>query len=51
MLLVEEAGGRVTNWAEEPYHPGDHELVATNGHIHREFCRIGRRISRATTIP
>ncbi len=51
MLLVEEAGGRVTNWAEKPYHPGDHELVATNGHIHREFCRIGRRISRATTIP
>jgi myo-inositol-1(or 4)-monophosphatase len=45
MLLVEEAGGRVTDFAEKPYHPGDREIVASNGHIHSELCRVGRQIA------
>ena len=45
MLLVEEAGGRVTDFQEKPYHPGDREIVASNGHIHDELCRVGREIA------
>ena len=45
MLLVEEAGGRVTDFQEKPYHPGDREIVASNGLIHDELCRVGREIA------
>ena len=34
MLLVEEAGGRVTNHREETYRLGDPVIVATNGRNH-----------------
>lgn len=33
-LLVEEAGGRVTGYAGEPYSVYDHRIVASNGIIH-----------------
>lgn len=36
-LLVEEAGGRVTNYAGEPYSVYDHRIVASNGVIHGEM--------------
>jgi myo-inositol-1(or 4)-monophosphatase len=45
MLLVEEAGGRVTDFAEKTYHPGDREIVASNAYIHEEMCRVGREIA------
>ncbi len=45
ILLVEEAGGKVTDFNGNPYHPGDHELVASNGLVHEEFCRVGREIA------
>ncbi len=45
MLLVEEAGGRVSDFREKPYHPGDREIVASNGLIHDELCRVGREIA------
>ena len=38
-LMVEEAGGRVTNITGEPYTPYEHGCVATNGVIHDELIR------------
>jgi myo-inositol-1(or 4)-monophosphatase len=37
MLLVTEAGGKVTDLAGQPYHPGGRELLASNGNIHSEM--------------
>jgi myo-inositol-1(or 4)-monophosphatase len=37
MLLVEEAGGRVTNHQGEPYSIYDHRIMASNGLIHEEM--------------
>ncbi len=36
LLLVEEAGGRVTDGQGKPFREGSIELVASNGHIHDE---------------
>lgn len=41
-LLVEEAGGVVTNYAGEPYSVYDHRIVAGNGPIHNEMLKIIR---------
>ena len=38
-LLVEEAGGKVTNFKGDPYSPYQPQLVATNGAIHDELLR------------
>jgi myo-inositol-1(or 4)-monophosphatase len=38
-LLVEEAGGRITDASGEPYHLGVRNVVATNGRIHEELVR------------
>lgn len=38
-LLVEEAGGRVTDFKGDPYSPYQPQLVATNGAIHDELLR------------
>jgi len=37
MLVVTEAGGKVTDFAGQPYHPGGRELLASNGNIHSEM--------------
>jgi len=39
-LLVEEAGGSVTNHAGEPYVLTDHRILASNGLVHREMLEI-----------
>jgi myo-inositol-1(or 4)-monophosphatase len=39
-LIVEEAGGRVTNFNGEKYSPYQHRLLATNGKIHDEMLSI-----------
>jgi len=39
-LLVEEAGGTVTNHAGEPYSITDHRILASNGRIHQDMLRI-----------
>ena len=39
-LLVEEAGGRITNFEGEPYSVFDKQTLATNGHIHEEMLRL-----------
>ncbi len=40
MLLVEEAGGKVTNLEGKPATLTEGRLLATNGHIHQQMVRI-----------
>jgi myo-inositol-1(or 4)-monophosphatase len=52
VLLVREAGGMVTNFSGQPYHPGDHETLASNGHIQEEMRKVAAEISeRPATQP
>jgi myo-inositol-1(or 4)-monophosphatase len=37
MLIVEEAGGKVTRFDRSPYSPYDKNILATNGHIHNKM--------------
>jgi myo-inositol-1(or 4)-monophosphatase len=46
MLLVTEAGGTVTDLSGQPYHPGDREMLASNGHIHSEMQQVAADISK-----
>ena len=39
-IIVEEAGGKVTNLKGDPYNPYQPGLIATNGLIHDEIVRI-----------
>jgi myo-inositol-1(or 4)-monophosphatase len=45
ILLVREAGGIVTDLADGPYNAGDPEILASNGHIHREFLEVAAGIA------
>lgn len=45
MLLVEEAGGRVTDFRGRPYSPFIPEILATNGLIHSELSGILAELS------
>ena len=44
MLLVKEAGGMVTDLSGKPYHPGDREMLASNGKIHSEMQAVAADI-------
>jgi myo-inositol-1(or 4)-monophosphatase len=44
-LLVEEAGGKVSDFAGQPYLLGGPMILATNGLIHEEMRRIALEIS------
>lgn len=46
VLLVEEAGGRVSDFAGEPYQPGGPMILATNGTIHEEMRKVALEISQ-----
>jgi myo-inositol-1(or 4)-monophosphatase len=46
VLLVEEAGGKVSDFAGEPYALGGRVILATNGLIHEEMRRIALEISK-----
>jgi myo-inositol-1(or 4)-monophosphatase len=46
VLLVEEAGGRVSDFDRKPYQLGGPVILATNGLIHDEMCGVAREISR-----
>jgi myo-inositol-1(or 4)-monophosphatase len=37
ILLVREAGGTITDFSGKPYHPGDWEILASNGLVHEEM--------------
>jgi myo-inositol-1(or 4)-monophosphatase len=51
ILLVREAGGRVTDFAGRPYHPGDHELLASNGRIHGEMQQVAAEVAAQISTP
>lgn len=40
LLMVEEAGGKVTTYLGEPYHPFKDTIVASNGLVHAEMIEI-----------
>jgi myo-inositol-1(or 4)-monophosphatase len=44
-LLVEEAGGRMSDVAGERYHLGVRNVVASNGHVHDELIEELRKAS------
>jgi myo-inositol-1(or 4)-monophosphatase len=46
MLLVEEAGGKVSDFSGQPYRLGGPTILATNGLIHDETQRIAFEISQ-----
>jgi len=54
LLLVEEAGGRVTNFQGAPVVLSEGHVVASNGWIHREMLRViqgeARRVSGGATV-
>jgi len=45
-LLVREAGGVVTNFAGDPYRPGEYEPLASNGRIHAELRQVAADIQQ-----
>jgi myo-inositol-1(or 4)-monophosphatase len=46
VLLIEEAGGKVTDFAGQPYHLGGPMILGTNGLIHEEMRRVAVEISK-----
>ena len=46
VLLVEEAGGKVSDFAGEPYALGGPVILATNGLIHEEIRSVALEISK-----
>ncbi|CAB5084644.1 Inositol-1-monophosphatase (EC [Olavius algarvensis associated proteobacterium Delta 3] len=40
LLIATEAGARITGFQNQPYMPGDRDLLATNGRIHREMISL-----------
>ena len=46
ILLVREAGGRVTDFNGHPAALGEHRVVASNGRIHQQMLRVIRRRRR-----
>jgi len=54
VLLVREAGGVVTTFGGQPYRPGDHETLASNGRIHEEMRELAsdlqERIARGAEL-
>jgi myo-inositol-1(or 4)-monophosphatase len=43
VLIVEEAGGRCTRFDDERSAIFDTQIVASNGHIHKEVLRVIRK--------
>jgi len=55
VLLVREAGGKVTQFDGQPYRLGDRDLLASNGRIHSEMqavaAGIAERAAERTPLP
>jgi len=50
MLLVKEAGGMVSDFAGRPYHPGDAEILCSNGRIHAEMQRVAADVVARASV-
>jgi len=48
ILLITEAGGMVSDFAGRPYHPGDPEILVSNGRIHAEMRQVAADIAEKT---
>jgi len=51
VLLIEEAGGRVSDFDGKPYQLGAPVILATNGLIHEEMRNVALEISRHAPMP
>jgi myo-inositol-1(or 4)-monophosphatase len=51
VLLIEEAGGRVSDFEGRSYQLGGPVILATNGHIHEEMRSVALEISRRPPVP
>lgn len=52
VLLVRESGGTVTTFSGQAYRPGDHETLASNGHVHEEMREVAAGVpERAAQRP
>jgi len=51
VLLIEEAGGKVTDFAGNPYQLGGPVILATNRLIHEEMRAIAQEISQRAPAP
>ena len=43
-----EAGGKISDFAGGPYHPGDHVILSSNGLIHKEMEALAVDIAERT---
>jgi myo-inositol-1(or 4)-monophosphatase len=46
VLLVEEAGGRVSDFEGKPYKLGGRVILASNGRVHEEMQRVAAEIEK-----
>jgi len=51
VLLIEEAGGKVSDFEGKPYQLGGPVILATNGLIHEEMRKVALQIYRRTRTP
>ena len=51
VLLIEEAGGRVSDFQGKPYQLGGPVILATNGRIHEEMRAVALKISERSAPP
>ena len=51
VLLLEEAGGKVSDFEGKPYQLGAPVILATNGLIHEEMRKVALEISRRSPSP
>jgi myo-inositol-1(or 4)-monophosphatase len=50
VLLVEEAGGRVTDFDGQPYRLGGPVLLASNGLVHEEMERVAAEVAKKNPL-
>jgi myo-inositol-1(or 4)-monophosphatase len=50
VILVEEAGGKITDLDGKPYQLGGTSILATNGHVHDEMLQLAAEIASRKTL-
>ena len=51
VLLIEEAGGKVSDFEGKPYRLGGPVILATNGAIHEEMRKVALTIAQRSSVP